>query len=175
MSRFVEERIVYACSESLKGKWFTMQASADWSKTWPSASAWAGAATPGSYCSKKSTHYYRAHRRDHRPTWARLRELAQVRQGWGCGRLNILPRREGWLVNRQRTAPDLPGRKGSRCGPGLARSAGATFASSDHGNERTVGHGLRAGPVAQRRALLGGDLGGHDCAALPRHRRGHVA
>ncbi|MFI5179846.1 MAG: IS3 family transposase [Thermoanaerobaculia bacterium] len=46
---------------------------------------------------------YVCHRRDDGPLRMRLRELAQARPRFGCRRLHILLRREGWLVNKKRT------------------------------------------------------------------------
>lgn len=45
---------------------------------------------------------YKAHGRDDTLLRQRLRELAQVRIGYGCQRLHTLLRREGWLDNHKR-------------------------------------------------------------------------
>lgn len=50
----------------------------------------------------KSTHYYR-HRKDLQVALRmRLRELAETRRRFGCKRLHVLLRREGWKVNHKR-------------------------------------------------------------------------
>jgi putative transposase len=51
----------------------------------------------------RSTQCYRARRPDDSPLRMRLRELAAARPRFGCRRLHVLLRREGWHVNHKRT------------------------------------------------------------------------
>jgi putative transposase len=51
----------------------------------------------------RATFYYRARRRDVAPLRMRLRELAAARPRFGCRRLHILLRREGWRINAKKT------------------------------------------------------------------------
>lgn len=51
----------------------------------------------------RSSYRYVSHRRDDRALRMRLRELAQARPRFGCRRLHILLRREGWKINHKRT------------------------------------------------------------------------
>ena len=51
----------------------------------------------------RSTRRYRPKERDDAALRARLRELAQVRRRFGCPRLHVLLRREGWAINHKRT------------------------------------------------------------------------
>lgn len=50
----------------------------------------------------RSTHQYRAVRRDDAPLRLRLRELAAARPRFGYRRLSILLRREGWTLNHKK-------------------------------------------------------------------------
>ena len=51
----------------------------------------------------RSTQYYRARRPDDSPLRMRLRELAAARPRFGCRRLHVMLRREGWTINHKRT------------------------------------------------------------------------
>ena len=50
----------------------------------------------------RSTWLYRAHRRDDTAIRRRILELAQARPRFGYARLQVLLRREGWVVNKKR-------------------------------------------------------------------------
>ena len=52
---------------------------------------------------ERSSFYYRARRPDDTPLKMRLRELAAARPRFGCRRLHVLLRREGWFLNHKRT------------------------------------------------------------------------
>jgi putative transposase len=61
----------------------------------------------------RSTFYYVSRRKDDRALRMRLRELAAARPRFGCRRLYLLLRREGWWINHKRAshcrvAPALP-------------------------------------------------------------------
>lgn len=51
----------------------------------------------------RSSFYYRPRRQDDAPLKMRLRELAAARPRFGCRRLHVLLRREGWGLNHKRT------------------------------------------------------------------------
>jgi putative transposase len=51
----------------------------------------------------RSAFYYRPRRPDDTPLKMRLRELAAARPRFGCRRLHVMLRREGWFVNHKRT------------------------------------------------------------------------
>ena len=50
----------------------------------------------------RTVYHYRS-RRDDRALTRRIREIAETRIRYGCQRIHILLRREGWLVNHKRT------------------------------------------------------------------------
>jgi len=50
----------------------------------------------------RALHYYRSRRRDPAGLRLRIRELAQARPRFGCQRIHVLLRREGWRVNFKR-------------------------------------------------------------------------
>lgn len=50
----------------------------------------------------RSVYYYKPHRELQEALRRRLRELAEVRRRFGCQRLYVLLRREGWRVNHKR-------------------------------------------------------------------------
>jgi putative transposase len=50
----------------------------------------------------RALHYYRSRRRDPAGLRLRIRELAQARPRFGCQRIHVLLRREGWQVNFKR-------------------------------------------------------------------------
>jgi putative transposase len=51
----------------------------------------------------RSTRRYRPKEQDDAALRTRLRELAQIRRRFGCPRLHVLLRREGWAINHKRT------------------------------------------------------------------------
>jgi putative transposase len=51
---------------------------------------------------QRSLMRYRSVRPSQQPLRSRLQELARVRINWGCSRLYVLLRREGWAVNHKR-------------------------------------------------------------------------
>lgn len=51
----------------------------------------------------RASYRYESHRCDQMPLRARIRELAHARVRYGCQRIHILLRREGWTVNHKRT------------------------------------------------------------------------
>lgn len=50
----------------------------------------------------RTVYNYRSHR-DDRAITQRIREIAETRIRYGCPRIHILLRREGWLVNHKKT------------------------------------------------------------------------
>lgn len=50
----------------------------------------------------RSSQRYRSSRDDQAPLRLRIREIAAVRVRYGCPRIRILLRREGWAVDRKR-------------------------------------------------------------------------
>ena len=46
--------------------------------------------------------YYVRHRRDDKAVRERMREIAQTRVRYGCARIGVLLRREGWKDNHKR-------------------------------------------------------------------------
>ena len=63
----------------------------------------------------RSTVRYRARRPDDAGLRARLRELADQRRRFGYRRLYVLPRGEGWTMNRKKTRAGSMARRAWRC------------------------------------------------------------
>ncbi|OEU68681.1 MAG: transposase [Desulfovibrio sp. S3730MH75] len=53
-------------------------------------------------CLGRSSYYYKSVRKDDTPLRLRIRDIAQSRVRYGCHRIYILLRREGWYVNHKR-------------------------------------------------------------------------
>tara|TARA_B100002049_G_scaffold28091_1_gene18552 strand:- start:665 stop:1438 length:774 start_codon:yes stop_codon:yes gene_type:complete len=50
-----------------------------------------------------SSYYYRAHPREDRAERARIKEIAETRLRYGMPRIQVLMRREGWVINHKKT------------------------------------------------------------------------
>ncbi len=55
----------------------------------------------------RTVYYYHSRRHD-RAITLRIREIAETRIRYGCERIHILLRREGWLINHKKTPYLLP-------------------------------------------------------------------
>ena len=120
----------------------------------------------------RSTVRYRARRPDDEGLRARLRELADQRRRFGCRRLHVLLRGEGWTMNRKKTRAGSTARRAWRCvgaSPGAGprwrarRSQRPTGPTAAGRPTLAMGLGpvaapwLDPGPARQRPAVPGSD------------------
>ena len=62
----------------------------------------------------RNTLRYRSRRRDDADLWTRIREIAETKRRYGCPRIYVRLRREGWQVNHKKWNGCIIATKGSR-------------------------------------------------------------